>query len=71
MGIPFKVTTKCMQDADKAWDKISFMIEIVEETGNNLINSLKKTVEQGTVSEEEGAQFFSDGKDAVAMRAAD
>lgn len=68
MGIPFKVTAKGMQDTDKTRHKISFMIEIVEEAGNDLIDSLKKTIEQGTVSEKEGTEFFCDGKNTVSMR---
>ena len=59
-----------MQDTDKTGDKIAFVIEIVEETGNDLINSLKKAVEGRTICEEKGTQLFSDGKDTVPMRTA-
>ena len=68
MRVPFQVTPKGMEDTDKARDKVAFMIEVVEETGNDLIHSLKETIQERTVSEEEGAKFFSDGKNAVTMR---
>ena len=70
MRIPLQVTSKGMKDTDKTWDKTSLMIEIIEEPGNDLINSLKKAVEKKTVCEEERTQFFCDGKDTVAMRTA-
>ena len=69
MRIPFEVAAEGMQDTDKTGDKIAFVIEIVEETGNDLINSLKKAVKKGTICEEKGTQLFSDGEDTVAMRA--
>ena len=68
MRVPFEITAKGMQDTDKTGNKISFMIEIIEETGNDLINSLEEAVKKGTVCEEERTQFFSDGKDTVSMR---
>lgn len=44
------------------------MIEVVEETGNDLINRLKKAVEKRAIRKKKGTQFFSNGKDTVAMR---
>ena len=70
MRIPFEVTAKGMQDTDKTGNKISLVVEVVEETGNDLINSLKKAVKKGTVRGKERPKFLSNGKDTVAMRAA-
>lgn len=68
MRIPLQVTAKGVQHTDKTGHKIAFVIEVIEEAGKDLINSLKKAVKKGTVSEKKGAQFFGDGKDTVTMR---
>lgn len=37
--IPFKVAAKSMEDTDKARHKMSGVVQVIEETGDDLINS--------------------------------
>lgn len=46
MGIPFEVTSKSMQNADKSGCELQRLIELIEQTKNDTANSRKKTVQQ-------------------------
>ena len=63
--IPFQVAAKGMKDTDKSRNKVSFMIKIIEKTGDSLIDSLKKTVQKRTVSKKKWAKFFRYGEYTV------
>ena len=70
MWIPFQVTAKGMKDTDKSGNKVSFMIKIIEKTGDSLIDSLKKTVQKRTVSKKKWTKFFCYGEYTVPVRGA-
>ena len=55
MRIPFEVTTKGMEDADKAGGETFGLVFAMEHSENNAADSREKAVKQGSVSKEEGS----------------
>lgn len=52
MRIPFKISAKCMKDADEARSEALGFIDIMKHTSNNTVNCRKKATEEGTISKE-------------------
>ena len=67
MWVPFKVTPEGMEDTDKTWGKAFGFIVLVEHAEDDTADSGEEASKEGTVSKEEGAEFFSDGEDTVAV----
>ena len=67
MRVPFEVTAEGMKDTDKPGSKAFGFIVSVEHTKDDTAYSGEETTKEGTVSKEEGSEFFCDGKDAVAV----
>ena len=59
-----------MQNTNKSGNKVSFVIKIIEKTGDSLIDSLKKTVKKRTVSKKKWAKFFRYGEYTMPVRGA-
>lgn len=55
MRIPFEVTTKGMEDADKAGGETFRLVFAMKHSENNAADSREKAVKQGSVSKEEGS----------------
>lgn len=66
--IPFKVAAKSMEDTDEAGSEAFRFVLALEHSKDNIADSREKAVKQCSVSKKKGAQFFSDGKDAVPVR---
>jgi hypothetical protein len=69
--IPFQRSAKSMKDTNKARNKVLTFVYSVEHLKNNAADSLEKTVKKGAVFQKERAKFFINGKNAVAVSAAD
>ncbi len=67
MGVPFEVAPKGMEDTDKPGSKAFRFIVFVEHTKDDTAYCGEETAKEGTVSEEEGSEFFRNGKDTVAV----
>lgn len=68
MRIPFQISAECMQDADKTGNELPGVIQIIKITGDNLVDSLKKAVQQRTVFQEERTEPLINGKNAMTVR---
>lgn len=71
MGVPFQRAAEGMQDTDKARDKVLGHVEFIKHMGHNIADSLKKTVKKRAVFQKEMPEFLINGKDAVAVLAAE
>ena len=67
MRVPLKVTPEGVEDTDKAGSKTFGFVVFVEHTEDNIADGGEKATKEGTVSEEEGPEFFSDSEDTVAV----
>ena len=68
MRIPFKVTSKSMQDTDEAGSKTFRFVFAVKHSEDNTADGREKAIKQCSVSKEKRPQFFSNGKNAVSVR---
>lgn len=66
--IPFKVTSKSMQDTDEAGSKTFRFVLALEHSEDNTADSREKTVKQCSVSKKKRAKFFRNGKNTVSVR---
>ena len=71
MWVPFQGPSEGMEDADEARNKVLGHVNLIEHTGHDHADSLEKAVEEGTVLQEEMPELFINGKDAVAVLAAE
>lgn len=67
VGIPFKVTTKGMEDTDKSRNKVFGLIHFGKHAKNNIPDGMEEAVKEGTVTEEINTQFFRDSKNTVSV----
>lgn len=67
MRIPFEIPAESVQDHDETGSEVFDLVDLKEHAGDDAINGMEKTVEQGAVIEEKVAEFFVNGKDAMAM----
>ena len=58
-----------MKDADKAGNKISAFVQLVEKGEDDAADCLEKAVKEGAVVQEERAEVFINGKNKVPVRA--
>lgn len=65
--IPFQIPAKGMQNYDKARGKVQGLVLLKKHTGNNAVYGMEKTVKQGEVIEEENAEIFINGENAVTV----
>ena len=71
MRVPFKRTAKCMEDTEKAGDKIFGFVQREKEFFKDIGNSLKEAVEQGTVFQEKRPEGIVDGEDQMPVGTVD
>lgn len=71
MGVPFQRTPESMEDTDEAWDKVFGHVDLIKHMGYDNTDSLEKAAEEGTVLQEEMPELLIDGKDTVAVMAAE
>ena len=67
MGGPFEVSAEGMQDHDESGSEIFGFIHGKKHTGNNAVDSMKKTVKQGAVMKKKIPEVFINGKHTVPM----
>ena len=60
-----------MKDTDKAGYKMSGVIQVVEETRDDLIHGREEQTQERAVKQEKRAELFGDGEDTVAVRGCD
>lgn len=68
MGIPFKVSSKGMEDTDETGSETFRFVFALEHSKDHTADSREKTVKQCSVSKEKVSQFFGNGKNTVPMR---
>ena len=71
MRIPFQITTERMQCDDHTRFKMLLMILVVKPVREDLGSGAKKDMKKRTVFTEVRTQFFSDGKNNMAVSAVD
>lgn len=71
MRVPFKGAAKCMEDTDKAGDKIFGFVQREKEFFKDIGNSLKEAVEQGAVFQEKRPEGIVDGEDQMPVSTVD
>ena len=69
--VPFQVPSKGVKDADKAGCKIFGFIDFGKHAQDDIADRRKKKTEASAVLEEEDAQFFRNGEDAVPVDTGD
>lgn len=67
----FKRTAKCMEDTEKAGNKIFGFVQREKEFFKDIGNSLKEAVEQGTVFQEKRPEGIVDGEDQMPVSTVD
>lgn len=67
MRIPFQVTTKGMQNTDKAGSKGFGFVHVMEQTQKSGTNCRKEEIQQITVFQKEGAKLRINRKDTMPM----
>jgi hypothetical protein len=69
MRIPFKVTTKGMENTDKAGSKIFRFIQLVKHAEDTVADRMKEAVKKGTVIQEKDTKLFGNSENTMTMEA--